>query len=454
MGSEIMKDLHIIEKWMLSKVKQSIKKSGEMAFDTYRQGRALKILIIGYGGKKNVGAEVRCAEIIKQIKALNLSIPIEFGVLTLDPNASRSFYSNDVKLIKLSSIFFNDLLKNCSEYHMGILAEGSCLTSVTSNVAALFFICAAGMLRAQKKLCIGYGVEGGPMPDKIFSLASQQCADAYFIARTENSKRIFDKLSIRNHLGTDTAWTIDPRSDEWAIKELKTRFGVDSQSTTLIGISPMNPFIRPIYPSIIRFIKGKLTGKWEGHYDKIYFYTTSRERNELYQNYLHAIHHAMQAIENQCKNTFLPIYIEMEPMDNTAVNDLRRVTGKEGIVISASDYNGIELTALLRQLSLLMTSRYHAHVLSMPAGVPCIGISKDSRLTDIFHHNRLSHYCISTQDKSLLTKLPTMAASAFTNSMTIRQSLLAMIPYYLQIQNDMGKDLRKRIRQYIEKTNS
>jgi polysaccharide pyruvyl transferase WcaK-like protein len=443
--------LHLIEKWMLRKVKQYIQKSGEISHTQYRTGEPLKILIIGYSGKKNVGAEVRCAEIIKQIKSLNLITPIEFGVLTLDPAASQPFYSNDIKLIKLSSIFFDDLLKSCSDYHMGILAEGSCLTSVTSNVAALFFICAAGMLKAQNKLCIGYGVEGGPMPEKIFSLASKQCSESYFIARTENSKRIFDKLGIHNHLGTDTAWTIEPHADAWAINELKSRFGVD-RSSTLIGISPMNPFIRPIYPSILRYLKGKLTGNWYGHYDKIYFYTTSHERSKLYQQYLTSIHLAIQAVENQCHNKMVPIYIEMEPMDKEAVDDLKRITQKDGIVLSASDYNGVKLTALIRQISLLITSRYHAHVLSMPAGVPCVGISKDSRLTDIFHHNGLSNYCISTHDAALMARLPNMTTSAYANSAAIRQTLIDKVPYYLQIQNEMGEDLKQRIMSYIKRS--
>ena len=65
-----MKKLHFLEKLMLKTINQTIFKASKLSYNYYSKDNPLKILIIGYGGKRNVGAEVRCAEIIKQIKKL------------------------------------------------------------------------------------------------------------------------------------------------------------------------------------------------------------------------------------------------------------------------------------------------------------------------------------------------------------------------------------------------
>lgn len=444
-----MNNIHLLERFILYKVNKCIASSKNMPYEQYVYGSKLKILLIGYSGKRNAGAEIRCAEIIKQIKNLHLSVNVCFGVLTLNPEESKPYYMDDVELIKISSVFFKDLLKSCSEYHIGILAEGSCLTSVTSNVAALFFICAAGILKSQNKLCIGYGVEAGPMPKLIKKAVREHCSDSYFIARTKNSMKTMSELGINVDIGTDTAWTADAHSNAWACNEMHKLFNYDSV-TPLIGISPMNPYIRPIYPSISRYLKGIFTNNWHGHYDKFYFYTTSKERQEQYFEYVHAIKDSVINLLKSFGNGAIPIYIEMEPMDHCAVEDIRKIIGIDGHIISAKNYNGSEITALLRSLSILITSRYHAHVLTIPSGVPTIGISKDSRLTDIFSENELSEYCISTNDKHLRNNLSNICESASLNKDTIKMILLGKHKTYLDCQYQMGLMLRDKINTYIK----
>jgi polysaccharide pyruvyl transferase WcaK-like protein len=135
----------------------------------------------------------------------------------------------------------------------------------------------------------------------------------------------------------------------------------------------------------------------------------------------------------------------MEPMDDMAVSDLRGLSNANNIVISAKDYNGIQLTALLRRLALLITSRYHAHVLSLPAGVPCVGVSKDNRLTDIFSQNGLAKYCVSTHDENIHFKLPQICKRALKNRIHIQTKLLDKLPIYQQLLSNMGLELKDKI---------
>ena len=274
--------------------------------------KELKILLVGYSGKRNTGAEVRSAEIIKQLKNMHFSKRLHFGVLTLNPKESKSYYPEDVELIPMSSIFFKDLLHVCSNYDVAILAEGSCFTSVTSNIAALFFICTAAIMKIQHKRCIAYGVEAGPMPTSLIKIVKKYCDKVYFIARTDDSLKKAMNYGISAKLGTDTAWTIQPSPSQWAQEEIKRKCGWDG-STPLVGISAMNAFSRPIKPKIWRYIKSRITNQWDAHYEKIYFYSDSEERKILYRNYLNAIVKSIKTI--QLKNKVIPVFIEMEPMD-------------------------------------------------------------------------------------------------------------------------------------------
>jgi polysaccharide pyruvyl transferase WcaK-like protein len=391
-------------------VSHCIRQAAQAPYRPYRPGLPLRILIIGYSGKSNTGAEVRIAEIVKQLRSVDFGVALEIGVLTLDASETRRYIPTGAELVPLSSNFFKSLLAACSDFHVGLMAEGSCLTSVTSNTAALFFICAAGIMRAQGKPCIAVGVDGGQMEPWVERKARRHCAGTVFFARSEETLQAFDRLGFKSLPGTDTAWTIEARGPEWARREM-ARQGVQS-GAPLIGVSAMNPFIRPIRPSLAKYLRAHLTGDWRQQYDKWYFYTCTPERERLYDRYLSAL---SQALKRLCKLSGGDVaLIEMEPMDRSHLDDLhRRLNGLHVISFSARDYNGVEMTSILRRLNFLITSRYHAHVLAMAGGVPCVAVSKDLRLKNIFSESGQDEYCISTHDPDLAVRLPLIVEGAW-----------------------------------------
>lgn len=406
-------------------------------------GDKVRVLIIGYSGKRNAGAEVRAAEIIRQLRATPLDGGMEFTVLTLDPDASRGFYPDDVALQRMSSVFFRDLLTACSSHHVGILAEGSCVTNVTSNVAALFFIAAAGILAAQDKPCIGFGVEAGPLNPWLERMVRRHCRRVLYAARTEESLRRFEALGCRSFLGTDAAWTAIPAEPAWAAAELHQRFGV-APGTPLVGLGAMNPFIRPIRASVARYLRVKLTGDRTDQYEKLYFYTNSPERRQLYAAYLDAFAAAARAVV--AESGAMPALVLMEPMDGPTAGELEARLGVPTITLSARDYNAAQISALLGQLAMLITSRYHAHVLAMPAAVPCVAVSKDHRLTSLFAEHRLSELCVSTHAADLGTALPAAAVDCWRRRDAIAQRLAAVRPDYVARQHRMTARLLEHLR--------
>src|SRR4029453_8309752 len=66
-----------------------------------------------------------------------------------------------------------------------------------------------------------------------------------------------------------------------------------------------------------------------------------------------------------------------------AVQDLMR-HGARARVFSSREYDASRMTTLLRSLDLLVTSRYHAAVLSMAATVPQVAVGHDLRLASLY----------------------------------------------------------------------
>jgi polysaccharide pyruvyl transferase WcaK-like protein len=87
----------------------------------------------------------------------------------------------------------------------------------------------------------------------------------------------------------------------------------------------------------------------------------------------------------------------MEQLDERlahAVQDRMRHSTRAR-VFSSRDLNASQMTSLLRGLDVLMTSRYHASVLSLAAAVPQMAVGHDLRLKTLYHELGLDEYCVA-----------------------------------------------------------
>jgi hypothetical protein len=67
--------------------------------------------------------------------------------------------------------------------------------------------------------------------------------------------------------------------------------------------------------------------------------------------------------------------------------------GDRARVFSSRVYNASQMTMLLRALDLLVTSRYHAAVLSLAAAVPQVAVGHDLRLATLYQELGLEGEC-------------------------------------------------------------
>ena len=116
-------------------------------YETWEPGEKLKILLAGYNGMRNTGADVRVVAMVDQFYRLIGRDQIEIGILTLNIERTEAYFKPPTELIEFNSVFFKDLLKACKRYHIAVLSEGSTLKSKFSNALTLFFCEAAGIMK-------------------------------------------------------------------------------------------------------------------------------------------------------------------------------------------------------------------------------------------------------------------------------------------------------------------
>jgi len=409
-------------------------------FETWRRGEKLKILLVGYNGKRNTGADVRVCEMVKQFYRVMGEDRIEISVMTLDTEMTEVYFDPPTKQVQFNSIFFKDLLDACDTHHMAVLCEGSTLKSKFANALTLFFCEAAGVMKKQDKPCFAYGSEAGNMDPFVKKLASDLCSDTYFIARTEESLEIVKNMGLKGHMGTDTAWTFTPAPSEWAEKELKDKTGWDGKKPVL-GVAIINPFWWPVSPSLTRLMKSAATRSWDYHMMKWYYFTDSPERRAQFDAYVKAL---AGSANKFCKEHDVHVVaIGMEALDLDACERFTsQIDGPTGI-FSSKFYDGFQMTSVLHKLSMLVTSRYHARVLSSTAGVPSIAVSMDERLYNIFNEcGHIADYYLKTDDPQLGKKLAETMEKCWTNREQVSEEIKRSIPGYLKTMSEMGKFFR------------
>lgn len=428
-------------------VKSAIWLATKIRFKTWQPGEKLCILLIGYNGKQNTGSDARVESMARQFFHILGEENVNIGVVILDEKSVDHYFPAPIKQERISSIFFWPLLKVCSAYHMAILSEGCCLKSKFSNALLLYFLEGVGIAKKQNKPCLAYGVEAGYMDRFIARMTRETCNRVHFIARTQPSLDIVRKMNLTGEKGTDTAWIFKPAPSAWAKSEYRRQLNWDT-ARPIVGVSVINPFCWPVKPDIKRFIKKDWLKNPMGHYKRWYFFSESDRRKKRFQSYLRGIATAVDAFARK-QNAVVAIF-GMEALDLFPCQQLQRRMQTPSHVFSSCDYDGYKMTSLLRNLSVLVTSRYHARVLSMPTGVPSIAISMDERLYNLMaESNHLQDYYIDTKEPHLDTRLAAALEKIWRHRDEVRKEILNTMPSYLRILAGMGMRFSAMVGQYF-----
>ena len=398
--------------------------------------KKLKILLAGYNGARNTGSDVRVVAIARQLKEVFGADRIQITVMTLDPGTLEGYFDADVTLLPFSSFYPLHLYRACCTHHAAILCEGSTLKSTFANALTLFMCEAAGIMGAQKKPCIAYGSEIGMMEPFLERAARRLCRDTYFITRTDESLTALQKLGLKGHAGTDTAWLYDGAIPAEEADRLLKAQGWDGQKP-LLGIAVINPFCWPVRASLWKWLKGQFTGNLSGQYDKWYFFSDSPERRQAQEMYLSGMAAGVNAFLEG--HAYFPVLIGMERLDEKPCRDMRERLAVPCAMFLSGDCEASVMTGILRRLSELVTSRYHAAVLSMAGACPVVAVSMDERLDNImtelsFENAELLH----VWDRDLGTALCGALEGAAAHAEEIRRHIRLQTERYREKLDGMG----------------
>jgi hypothetical protein len=133
-----------------------------------------------------------------------------------------------------------------------------------------------------------------------------------------------------------------------------------------------------LWPAVFR-----LWGRKEDRYKWPYFFSRSPERRRATAALATPFAEVADGLVEEGRPVAL---ICMEEVDEPLAREVhRRMRRPEGArVFSSREHNASRMTHLLRSLDLLVTSRYHAAILSLAAAVPQLAVGHDLRLRSLY----------------------------------------------------------------------
>ena len=141
----------------------------------------------------------------------------------------------------------------------------------------------------------------------------------------------------------------------------------------------------------------------------------------------------------------------MEKMDIDACRKLEQKLTMPAAVFASGEYTADIMAGILLNLSALITSRYHAAVLSMQHGCPIAAVSMDERLDSLMKEIDLDEtYLFHVWDETLGEELTEAVAGGCGRRDEIREQLNHKVQEYKKEQLKMGEFLKRYIKDKLE----
>jgi polysaccharide pyruvyl transferase WcaK-like protein len=345
----------------------------------WRPGEPLRLLLAGYQGTRNTGADVRVEEMIRQLRTILGDDHVALAVLTIDPALSAGYF-RAVRQIRLPAVFPKFLFDEVPRHHGVVACEGSMFKSKFANALTTMMAGSLGLAAVEGKLAVGYGAEAGAMDPPLRNFVRKHCRHALVVCRNEPSRQVLEGIGIRTRPGTDTAWTFAPAPPARG-RAILERAGWDGHAPLLL-CCPINPFWWPAKPDLLKAVARGATGQLKDeHYKSIYFHTWSDDARKRYDAYVEGLATALSAFARESGATVA--LVAMERLDRRACDAVRERMGADVPILGSDEHDMYDLVSVLRQASFLVSSRYHAIVTSMPGGVPSLGVTMDERIENL-----------------------------------------------------------------------
>jgi polysaccharide pyruvyl transferase WcaK-like protein len=438
-----MMDL-ILEGWVSGVIE--FNKLGWMlgASQPWKRDEKLRLLCAGYNGMRNTGSDLRVEEILRQIRRILGPENIQLSVMTQNFDLTRGYFG-DARQVHLPDVFPPFLHREVGKSHGVVACEGSMFKSKFANALTAMMIGSLGIASVQNKLSVAYGAEAGQMDAALQKMCRRYCGDSLVITRNVESQELLGKLGVSTELGTDTAWTFEPLHPEFGRKALRA-MGWDG-TTPILAVCPINPFFWPVSASLAKWLAHSIGGAYaKSYYRTIYFHKSGREVDAAYEKYLSAMAEGVRRYRERRK--IFPILVAMEMLDKDACERIAEKLGGAPIVAS-SQFNMYEMVSMLRECDRMLSSRFHAIVSSMPAGVVSAGVTMDERIRNLMRERGHEHLLMKVAEPDLADKIVGALSALDAEADDIRCAMKRTVARNLQLMARMGMYFETQVaRQY------
>lgn len=335
-----------------------------------------KILLVGYNGANNTGAEALLLSDIADVRAV-FGPDALITVPTLNESNLRRYVQEgrNLRIVAIPTLFPFALRRLVAEHDLIMLVEGHCYMDDSTSVLLWAYLWATHCAHRTGKPSLAYSVDAGQLTAVNRRLVHHEASRTDLIIT--RSQAAADRLNVYGvaapiQVTADNALTFEPtQSDEGWIQQAwpEARSG-------LVGLALVNYYLWPV---VLR-----PWGKAEDCYKWPYYYSTSPGRRqaaaELAAGYAAL---ADYLVREHGKSIAL---ICMEELDEPFAHRVQQqmTCTSRSRVFSAREYSASQMITLLRSLDLLLTSRYHGCVLSLAAQVPQLAVGHDLRLKTIY----------------------------------------------------------------------
>jgi polysaccharide pyruvyl transferase WcaK-like protein len=423
----------------------AVKRALDVDQETWTPGKPLKLLLAGYVGSRNTGADVRVEEMIRQFRHVVGDDRLELTIMTLDPKLTAGYFRT-VRQVELPVVFPKFLFDECPKHHGVVSCEGSMFKSKFASALSTMMAGALGMAAAENKLAVGYGAEAGAMSPALRDFVKKHCQHALVQCRNEPSRDVLGRLGIRTTGGADTAWTFDPLPLPEGAKILREH-GWDGEKKLLV-VCPINPFWWPVKPDVGKAAARVLTGQFKKeHYRSIYFHHSSVEADEKYDRYIDGL---AFAVKEFCRGRdVMPIMVGMEQVDRLACEAVAARLQEQGMgsvpCLVSDEYDMFQLVSVLRNCAYMVSSRFHAVVTSMPGLVPSAGVTMDERIRNLMNDRGHSDLFLEVEEDDLGEKVLAILLRLEREAEQIKADIGRAIPKQLALMGQMGIDFMDEV---------
>jgi polysaccharide pyruvyl transferase WcaK-like protein len=182
----------------------------------------------------------------------------------------------------------------------------------------------------------------------------------------------------------------------------------------------------------------------DSHYRTVYFHHAGPAVDAAYQRYLQAIGNAVDVF-SQRHNVF-PVLVAMERLDRDACERISERLGNAP-VLTSDVYDMYQMVSILRAAHMMVSSRYHGIVTSMPGLVPSAGITMDERIRNLMHERGHDRLLLEVDDPDLEPKLIDIMEKLCAERAAIREAIARTVVKNLSTMARMGVYLEENVQQ-------